>query len=65
MRLDGKARKNHTFCKRRLKKIRAVRAKYFILEEVNFYALLLFVLLQILRIKRGETVLIMDGVLFK
>ncbi len=35
------------------KKIQAVRAKYFILEGVNFYALLLLVLLQILRIKRG------------
>ena len=55
-RLKPKARKNHAFCKRHREKYERCERSIFIAEGVNFYALLLYVLLQILRIKRGETV---------
>ena len=60
--LFNKRTKTTLFVSDTAKNTRHNRRSIFIAEEVNFYALLLLVLSLITRIKRGETVLIMDGV---
>ncbi len=54
--IKSRASENDAFCERYLEKYELCERSIFISEMVNFYALLLLVLLQILRIKRGETV---------